>query len=54
MGMLEESGILDALIEMDDEEFLLMPEELKGLFMDETVLEQLPVELQEKIRRLMA
>ena len=51
-GMMEESGLLNELLEMDEEKFMMMPEELKMLLRDDLVIEALPEELKKKIRKL--
>ncbi|MBR4162623.1 MAG: hypothetical protein IKR11_03805 [Solobacterium sp.] len=51
-GLLEESGLIDELIEMSDEEFMMLPEEIKMLLQNDDVADVLPEEVRRKIRKL--
>jgi len=51
-GLLEESGLIDELMEMSEEEFLMLPEEIKMLLQNDDVADVLPEEVRRKIRKL--
>ena len=51
-GLMKESGLIDELIEMSDEEFMMLPEEIKMLLQNDDVADVLPEEVRRKIRKL--